>query len=74
MVIREGYITDTCLPEFKDLDGSKLSMYFHIDEDLEGDDLCYGDKGMREILDEEDENSGSILEECRYDLMKVRLL
>lgn len=74
MIIRESYITDTCFVEYKDVDGSKLSRYFHIDEDLKGDDLCYSDKGMREILNEEYENSDGILEDSQYDLIKVRLL
>ena len=66
---RENYITETCVSEFKDLDGNILSMVSYIDADLEAEDLIDMDDGIREILDEEDEDSAAILEENQYDLI-----
>ena len=68
-MIRENYITDTCVSEFKDLDGNILSMVSYIDADLEAEDLIDMDDGIREILDKEDEDSAAILEENQYDLI-----
>ena len=68
-MIRENYITDTCVSEFKDLDGNILSMVSYIDVDLEAEDLVDMDDGIREILDKEDEDSAAILEENQYDLI-----
>lgn len=68
-MIRENYITDTCVSGFKDLDGNILRMVSYIDADLEAEDLVDMDDGIREILDKEDEDSAAILEENQYDLI-----
>ena len=73
-MIRENYITDTCVSEFKDLDGNILSMVSYIDVDLEAEDLVDMDDGIREILDKEDEDSAAILEENQYDLIICRTI
>lgn len=71
-MIRENYITDTCASDFKDLDGNILGMICYIDADFGTEDLVDMDKGMREIWDEEDEDSAAILEENQYDLIICR--
>ena len=68
-MVRETYITETCVGGYKDLDGTILTMIDYIDSDLDVEDLVDMDKCMREILDEEDEDSCAILEDNQYDLI-----
>ena len=68
-MIKQAYITDTCVGDFKDMDGEIEIILSHIDMDLEADDLVGMDEGMCEILDREDEDSAVILEENQYDLV-----
>ena len=68
-MIKQAYITDTCVGDFKDMDGEIDIILSHIDMDLEADDLVGMDEGMCEILDREDEDSAVILEENQYDLV-----
>lgn len=68
-MIKQAYITDTCVGDFKDMDGEIDIILSHIDMDLEADDLVDMDEGMCEILDREDEDSAVILEESQYDLV-----
>lgn len=69
MIIRENYITDTCVADFKDMDGDILKMISNIDNTFECGD---GDKSVKVIIDEEDEDSAAILEESQYDLIISR--
>lgn len=69
---RQPYITDTCVSGFKDLDGNILGMVCYIDADFGTEDLVDMDKGLREIWDEEDEESCAIQEENQYDLIICR--
>ena len=63
------YITDTCVGDFKDMDGEIDIILSNIDMDLETDDLVDMDECMCEILDKEDEDSAVILEENQFDLV-----
>lgn len=66
MNIKECYITDTCFIEFKDMDGEIYQRVGNVDNTFEcGDD----EKGADEIIDEDMENSGSILEDSQYYLI-----
>ena len=66
MYIRENYITDTCVIDFKDIDGEILKMISNVDNTFECGD---GDKGVNEIFDEEYEHSEAILDDTQYDLI-----
>ena len=68
-MIKQGYITDTCVSDFKEMDGEIDFMLSYIDMDLGLDDLVDMDEGMFEILDKEYEDSAAILEENQYDLV-----
>lgn len=74
MTIRETYMTDTCVSDFKDMDGEILKMISNIDKDCDGDLLCDEDKSVKVILDEEDEESCAIQEENQYDLIICRTI
>lgn len=71
-MIRQPYIIDTFVSDFKDSDGNILSMRCYIDADFGTEDLVDMDKGLREIWDEEDEDSAAILESNQYDLIICR--
>lgn len=68
---RQPYIIDTCVSGFKDLDGNIQGMVY-IDADFGTEDLVNIDKGVRDIWDEEDEDSCAIQEENQYDLIICR--
>lgn len=74
MFIKEDYITDTCVSDFKDMDGAILQMISNVDKTCDGDLLCDEDKSVKVILDEEDEDSCAIQEENQYDLIICRTL
>ena len=74
MIIREGYITDTCASDFKDMDGEILHMICNVDKTYDGDLLCDEDKSIKVIIDEENEDSAAILEENQYDLIIYRTI
>lgn len=68
-MIKRPYIINTCVSDFKEMDGEIDFMLTYIDMDLLADDLVDMDGGMCEILDKEYEDSSSILEENQYDLV-----
>lgn len=74
MFIREGYITETCVGDYKDRDGTIDQKIGNIDYTLDGDGLCDSDNSVCEIWDEESEFSGDILEDNQYDLIICRTI
>ena len=73
-MIKQTYITDTCVGDYKDMDGEIDFMLSPIDVDLDVDDLVDMDEGMCEILDREDEDSAVILEENQFDLVMCSII
>lgn len=71
-MIRQPYIIDTFASDFKDSDGNILGMGCYIDADFGTEYLVDMDKGIREILDKEEEDSSAILESNQYDLINCR--
>lgn len=72
--IREGYITETCVSDYKDMDGTMVLGIGNIDYTLYGDVLCDSDNSVDEIWDEESDFSGEILEDNQYELIICRTI
>jgi hypothetical protein len=74
MFIKESYITETCVSNYKDMDGEISHMISNIDKTCDGDLLCDEDKSVMVIIDEEDEESCAIQEDTQYELISCRCI
>ena len=74
MFIREGYITNACVSDYKDRDGTINQKICNIDYTLYGDGLCDSYNSVDEIWDEESDFSGEILEDNQYELIICRTI
>ena len=67
--IKDSYITDTYATDYKYMDGKISQKTNNMDKTCDGDLLCYEDKSVLGIFDEEKEYSWSILLDCPYGLI-----
>mgnify|MGYP003480965846 CR=1 FL=1 len=72
--IRENYITEACVSDYKDRGGTINQKICNIDYTLYCDVLCDSDNSVDEIWDEESDFSGEILEDNQYELIICRTI
>ena len=72
--IRKNYIAETCVGDYKDMDGTIDQKIGNIDYTLYGDGLCDSDNSVDEIWDEESEESFCIQEDNQYELIVCRTI
>ena len=73
--IKDSYITDTCVTDYKYMDGKMSQGTNNMDKTCDADVLCYDeDKSVIAIFDEEIEYSWGILSDIPYGLIAYRCI